>query len=502
MSEKCFLAVDLGAESGRVLAGVWDGRRMRQEEIHRFPNGGIWYGKSLRWDILRLWSEIQHGLGLAGERFHGQICSVGVDTWALDFVLLSKTDELLGLPWNYRDPRTRGLVKETTAQIPRQDIYNATGVQFMEINSLYQLIAMERDHPEILEVAESFLMIPDFLHWMLCGARVSEFTNATTTQFFDPVRGRWSHDLLSRLGLPARILPEVVQPGTKLGGLRDDVASRLGLGKVNVVAPATHDTGSAVVAVPAQNSGATDWAYLSSGTWSLLGVEVPEPDLSARACELNMTNEGGVDGTFRLLKNIMGLWIVQRCRRSFEARGAALSYEGLLRRAGDAPPFRALIDPDDPRFLNPEDMPDAITEFCRETAQPAPETEGQFIRCALESLALKYAMVLGWLEEMTDRSINVVHVVGGGARNALLNQFTANACNCRVVAGPIEATGVGNLLVQARAAGEIGSLAEMRAVSRHDAELHEFTPKDAGQWADARARFAKLVRELPCGALE
>jgi rhamnulokinase len=449
---------------------------------------------------MRLWSEIQKGLGIAGERFHGQICSVGVDTWALDFVLLSKTDEMLGLPWNYRDPRTRGLVKETTAQIPREEIYGATGVQFMEINSLYQMIALKRDHPEILEAADRFLMIPDFFHWMLCGSRVSEFTNATTTQFYDPVRGRWSHELLSRLGLPERILPEIVQPGSKLGVLREDVASRLGLGKVGVIAPATHDTGSAVVAVPAENSSAADWAYLSSGTWSLLGVEVASPDLSARACRLNMTNEGGIDGTFRLLKNIMGLWIVQRCRRSFESRGAALSYEGLLRRAGDAPQFRSLIDPDDPRFLNPEDMPDAISEYCRETGQLVPETEGQFIRCALESLALKYAMVLGWLEEMTDRSISVVHVVGGGARNALLNQFTANACNCRVVAGPAEATGFGNLLVQARAAGELGSLAEMRAVSRLQAGLQEFTPAEAAQWGEARARFAKLVKDSPSGS--
>ncbi len=468
---------------------------MRQEEVHRFPNGGIWYGQTLRWDIMRLWGEIERGLRMAGERFHGQVCSVGVDTWALDFVLLSKSNEVLGLPWNYRDGRTRGLVEQTVSRVPREEIYSTTGVQFMEINSLYQLLALQRDQPEILAAADRFLMIPDFLNWLLCGTQVSEFTNATTTQFYNPVRGRWSSELLSKLGLSDHFLPDVVQPGTRLGTLRPDVASRAGLSRVNVIAPATHDTGSAVVAVPAEGNGDGNWAYLSSGTWSLMGVEVSEPDLSPRACALNMTNEGGIDGTFRLLKNIMGLWILQRCRKSFEARGAALSYDGLLWRAADAPAFRSLIDPDDPRFLNPVDMPDAIAEFCRETGQPVPETEGQFIRCALESLALKYAMVLGWLREMTGREISVVHVVGGGARNALLNQFTANACNCRVLAGPIEATGLGNLLVQARSHGEIGSRAEMRAVSHLEAGLQEFLPRDAAQWADARGRFAKLVKQ-------
>ncbi|MHA3775376.1 rhamnulokinase [Verrucomicrobiota bacterium sgz303538] len=494
MSEKCFLAVDLGAESGRVLAGLWDGNRMRQEEIHRFPNGGVWFRGTMRWDTMRLWGEIERGLAMAAERFGPCVVSVGVDTWALDYVLLSKTQEVLGVPWHYRDSRTRGLLDHTIGRLSREEIYAASGVQFMEINSLYQLLALQRDHPEILAVADRFLMIPDYLHWLLCGSVVSEFTNATTTQFYHPTEKRWSYELLTKLNLPTHILPEVVQPGAKIGTLRKDVAGRSRLGQINVIAPATHDTGSAVVAVPAEDSSAENWAYLSSGTWSLLGLEIPTPDLSARACSLNMTNEGGVDGTYRLLKNIMGLWIIQRCRRSFESRGAALSYDGLMRRASEAPAFRSFIDPDDPRFLNPADMPEAIVEFCRETGQAVPETEGQFIRCALESLALKYAVVLGWLQEMTGRRIEVIHVVGGGARNCLLNQFTANSCNCRVLAGPVEATGLGNLLVQARSAGELGTLADMRAVSRREAGLQEYTPQESGAWAEARARFERLLK--------
>jgi rhamnulokinase len=493
MSEKCFLAVDLGAESGRVLAGLWNGSRMRIEEVQRFANGGVWYGESLRWDVIRLWSEVERALRKAAAEYGQSIVSIGVDTWALDFVLLSRSGELLGLPWHYRDARTRGLVGEVCATIPRNEVFAESGIQFMEINSLYQLLALQRSSPELLAAADCMLMIPDFLNWNLCGSKVTEFTNATTTQFLNPSTRDWSRTLLSRLGLPTHFLPEIVQPGAHLGKLRRGLAARSGMGQIDVIAPATHDTGSAVVAVPVDTPGAGGWAYISSGTWSLMGVELPAPDLSARACELNMTNEGGVDGTYRLLKNIMGLWLIQRCRVSMESRGISLSYEGLLRLASEAPRFRSLIDPDDPRFLNPPDMPQAIVEYCRETGQPAPETDGQFVRCALESLALKYCVVLGWLRELTGHHLDVIHIVGGGARNFLLNQFTANACGRVVVAGPVEATGMGNLLVQARAAGELASLAEIRAVSRAGSELQVFRPEDEAPWSEAHARFQGLL---------
>lgn len=495
-AESCYLGIDLGAESGRVMAGLWNGREMRLEEVHRFANGGVSIGGTLRWDLLRLWSEIQSGLAAAARKYGHSIVSIGVDTWGLDFALLSKSDELLGLPWHYRDPRTRGLIDQACRTVPREEIFAESGIQFMEINSLYQLLALQRDHPEILEQARHLLLIPDFLNWCLCGSRVVEFTNATTTQFYHPTESRWSTGLLQRLGLPTAMLPEVVAPGTRLGGLRTDVAQRAGLGQVEVIAPATHDTGSAVVAVPTQHTGRTNWAYLSSGTWSLLGLEVPSAILSAKALEYNVTNEGGVDGTYRLLKNIMGLWILQQCRRAFEASGGISDYSQLVRAAETARPFLFLIDPDDPRFLNPADMPEAIRAVCRETGQPVPQSEGELVRGVLESLALKYAVVLRRLEEIAGFAVETIHVVGGGARNALLNQFTADACGCRVAAGPVEATVLGNLLLQARSRGELASLGQIRDASHAIGGLEVYEPhRDAG-WDAAAARFAALLASV------
>jgi rhamnulokinase len=492
MAEKCFLGIDLGAESGRVMAGLWNGSRLQVEEVHRFPNGGIALGDSLRWDVLRLWSEIESGLALAAKRFGSAIVSVGADTWGVDFVLLSKSGEQLGQPRHYRDARNPAAAKRMLERVSREEIWSASGIQFMLINTLPQLVALREHDPELLEAADCFLMIPDFIHWCLCGAKSVEFTNATTTQFFHPTERRWSSELLGKLDIPVSMLPPVVEPGTHLGDVSDVVARRAGLGRVRTIAPATHDTGSAVVAVPTAKTGQADWAYLSSGTWSLLGMELPAPILSRRAFELNVTNEGGVDGTYRLLKNIMGLWLVQQCRRSFEKGGGATDYAELVRLAEAAPAFRSLVDPDDTRFLAPPDMPQAIAEVCRERGQPAPETDGQFIRCALESLALKYAIVLGWLEEMSGSRVEVIHVVGGGARNALLNQFTANACGRTVLAGPVEATVLGNLLVQIRAAGELASLEDIRRVSGASAAMQEFSPQDGAAWDDALGRFRQL----------
>jgi len=493
MNEKCFLGIDLGAESGRVMAGLWDGRRMQLEEMHRFPNGGVPVGDSLRWDVVRLVGEIEKGLGMAARRYGNSIVSIGADTWAVDFVLLSKSGEMLGLPRHYREKRNRTAMERMTEVVPRDEIFAASGIQFMPINTLCQMIAMKEENPELLEAADLFLMIPDFLHWSLCGARVSEFTNATTTQFFHPKTKRWSTDLLGKFGIPTAMLPEVVQPGSELGILRESVMQRTGLGKVRVVAPATHDTGSAVAAVPTAGTGTGNWAYISSGTWSLLGVELSAPNLSRRSVELNLTNEGGVDGTYRLLKNIMGLWLVQQCRRSFEQRGGVSDYTELVRLAEKAAPFRSLIDPDDLCFLNPPDMPDAIANYCRATDQDIPRNEAEFVRCILESLALKYATVLDWLKEMTGQWMEAIHIVGGGSRNGLLNQFTANACMRKVVAGPVEATVLGNLLVQARAAGELGSLDDMRRVTWTSAEVQEFQPEHAQAWKEARQRFTGLL---------
>jgi rhamnulokinase len=479
MKEQIYLGVDLGAESGRVMAGAWNGKELRVEELHRFSNGAVNLGESLRWDVLRLWSEIQNGLSLAAQKFGDSIVSVGVDSWGVDFILLTAKGEMLGQPWHYRDARTKGMLDQAFARVPRREIFAQTGLQFLELNTLYQLLATQRDQPDLLEAADCLLMIPDFFHWCLCGSRVAEFTNASTTQCLDPLTRNWSTELLKQFGLPSRIFPNVVQPGAELGWVRDSVCRKTGLGRVKVVAPPTHDTAAAVAGAPTANTGRTDWAYLSSGTWSLMGVETQNAVLSDRVLELNLTNEGGIDGTYRLLKNINGLWLVQRCKQAFAARGRNFEYAELTRLAEEAPAGRSLIDTDDERFANPLDMPAAIQEFCRETKQPVPATEGELVRCALESLAARYRQVLDGLEDVTGNRIEVIHVVGGGSRNHLLNQLTANSCRRPVRAGPVETTVLGNLLMQVRAHGELDSLAQMREVVRAASHLQRFEPEDS-----------------------
>ncbi len=476
------------------MAGLWDGERMGLEEVHRFQNGAVEVSGTLRWDIDRLWREIESGLGVAARRFGDSIVSMGADTWGVDFVLLGADGQPLQQPYCYRDARTRGMLERIKSRVSHEEIFAQSGLQFLEINSLYQLLALQEQSPEVLAAADRFLMIPDYLHYRMCGAKVGEFTNATTTQFFHPTQKTWSRGLLERLGLPTAMLPEVVQPGTRLGPVLADLRERTGLGAhVQVVAPATHDTGSAVAAVPGRVPAGSHLAYISSGTWSLLGVELPEPLLSEAAFKANLTNEGGVDGTYRLLKNIMGLWLVQNCKRAFEKRGSRSDYPALVSAAEASEPFRSLVDPDHDSFLSPADMTLAMTDFCRRTGQPVPETEGQFVRCALESLALKYAVVLESLVALTGSQIPAVNIVGGGSRNRLLNQFTANATGRPVYAGPVEATALGNLLVQARAAGEIASLDEIRRISAQSGALDEFLPADAAAWADARGRFASVA---------
>ena len=434
MAKRCYLAVDLGAETGRVVAGLLDGDRLHLDEIHRFANGPVRAGDTLYWDVLGIWREIQRGLGMAGERFGREITSIGVDAWGVDFALLTADNQLAGNPVHYRDSRTGGMLEEALRSVSREEIFATTGVQFMRINTLYQLLSMARARSPLLTAATTFLMIPDLFHWLLTGRKAVEFTNATTTQFFDSSAGIWAVELLEKLGIPTDFLPEVLPPGTSLGPLAKHVADEVGLGDVHVTAPATHDTGSAVAAVPTSAtapSATPDWCYLSSGTWSLMGVEVPAPITGPKALGYNVTNEGGVAGTYRTLKNITGLWLIQECRRQWQREGRDFDYEQLTQRASAAPPFRCLIDPDDGRFLAPGDLPARIAEFCRETGQPVPEDEGGFVRCALEGLAFRYRQVLGWLEELTGGRIETIHVVGGGVQNRLLAQLTADACRRR-----------------------------------------------------------------------
>jgi rhamnulokinase len=481
-----------------VVAGSFSGDRLSLQEIHRFANGPVRVAGSLYWDVLRLWEEIRHGLRRYAGDYGRGICGIGVDTWGVDFALLDGDGRLLANPSHYRDGRTAGMMEEAFGLISREEIFRHTGIQFMPINTLYQLLAMRVQKAPALAAAQTLLMMPDLFNFWLSGQKACEFTNATTTQFYDPhPPGSWATPLLARLGLPAEILPDVVRPGTVLGPLLPWVAEEVGLDQAPVIATASHDTASAVAAVPVQHShsglaGTPDYAYLSSGTWSLLGAELPEPLITAQSLASNYTNEGGVGGSFRFLKNVVGLWLVQECRRTWAQAGQPLTYDELVTLAAQAPPFGALVDPDDASFLEPGDMPSRIRAFCGRTAQPIPESKGALVRCVLESLALKYRWVLERLEALLGRRCRVLHIVGGGVQNRLLCQFTADAIGRPVVAGPVEATAVGNILVQAIARGHLTGLAEARELVRRSFELSTYQPESAAAWDEAYQRFVRL----------
>ncbi|GGR03298.1 rhamnulokinase [Deinococcus ruber] len=460
------IAIDLGASSGRVALGTLDGGTLHVEILHRFPNGGVPVRGRLYWDILGLWREVLHGLKLAAQR--GDIASVGVNSWAVDYGLLDEHGDLLNNVHHYRSARLNGVMERVRAELTDEMIYSATGIQFLPFNTLYQLAA---EHPDHLARAHTLLMVPDLLHFWLCGAAVTERSNASSTQFFDLVRGDWARELLDALHIPAALLPPIAQAGSDLGELLPEVADLTGLRGVRVVLPATHDTASAVAAVPAEG---TNWAYISSGTWSLVGIETPQPIISARTRQENLTNEAGIAGTTRLLKNVMGLWIVQQCNEVWKLEFADLYAQAAGIASGP------LIDPDDARFLPPgADMPARVQAWCRATGQAVPQTPAEITRCVLDSLAQRCAEVLTTLEEVSGQPIRVVHVVGGGSQIALLNQLIADASGRAVVAGPVEATLMGNLLVQALSGQEAGQqdVAALRRVVRDSNELYHYTPQ-------------------------
>ncbi len=495
-TSRTYLAVDLGASSGRVVAGRFDGRQLRLDEVHRFTNGPTAAGGHLYWDLLGLWTHIQDGLRLAGEKYGSAVTSIGMDTWGVDFGLLGRNDELLGNPMHYRDPYTRGMMERAWQIVGREEIFAETGLQFMELNTLYQLLALRRSNSSLLEAAETFLLMPDLFNWLLTGAKVNEFTHASTTQFLNPRTGDWARGLLERFDIPTTMLQSIVQPGTDVGPLRAEVAATTGLRDVSVVLPGTHDTASAVLAVPAmgQRNDPPDWCYISSGTWSLLGAEVKAPVINDLCRQYNFTNEGGVASTIRLLKNITGLWLVQECRRVWSQAGRSFGWDELTALAEQAPPLESLIDPDDSRFGAPTDMPEAICEYCRQTGQPVPSSEGAVIRCALESLALRCRMVLCWLESLTESRFETIHIVGGGTKNQQLCQMTANACNRTVLAGPVEATAIGNVMMQAIARGDVDSVEQGRQMIAASFPLDRYDPRDPEPWDDAYPRFEALLQ--------
>jgi rhamnulokinase len=483
-----YLAFDLGAESGRAMLGAVTAGRIAVEELHRFPNTPVRVFDALYWDTLRLWHEIQRGLAIAGRERHLSPAGIGIDTWGVDFALLGPDGALADNPRHYRDARTNGVMEKVFAVVPRAEVFAETGVQFMQLNSLYQFYALKLAGSPALASAHTLLFIPDLLNYWLTGVARSERTIASTSQFYDPRTKTWAVRLLGRLGLPAHILPEIVEPGTLLGPLLPSVAEPAGLGSVPVFATGCHDTASAVAAVPAEGG---NWCYISSGTWSLMGAELDEPVINEKVLAQNLTNEIGAGGKVRFLKNIAGLWPLQECRRAWALDGREYGYEELARLASEAKPFTAIIDPD--AFPEPGDMPRRIAEHCRASGQKPPETPGEFTRTILEGLALRYRQVLESLEALVGRRFDVIHIVGGGSRNTLLNQFAANATGRAVVAGPSEATAIGNVLIQAMGAGDLASLGEARALVRRSFPLETYEPRSAADWDAAYDRYRSLV---------
>jgi rhamnulokinase len=484
-----FLAFDLGAESGRAIAARFDAGLLDIQEIHRFPNEPVRQHGALQWDILRLWLEMRRSL----ERLPSTaLASLGVDTWGCDYALLGEHGALLQNPYHYRDSRTDGVMQQVFERVAAEEIYATTGIQFLPFNTLFQLYAAAQATPRLLDAAATLVTIPDLLNYWLTGQISAEFTNATTTQFVEAKTRSWATRLLDDLDLPTRLLPRLVEPGTELGRVDADVSSSLA--GTRVVAPACHDTGSAVASVSVGNGR----AFLSSGTWSLLGTEVRAPIITPKSRELNFTNEGGVCGTTRLLKNIGGMWLLQSCLRSWTAAGTRHEYEDLLAAADDRRhAFKALFDPDHGSFLHPPDMVAAIARYCRETGQPQPDGPAAFTRAILESLAFKYRFVLDALETLTGVPLTELQIVGGGSRNRLLNQFTADATGRTVYAGPVEATALGNIAMQMVATGTVNSLADARRVIERSFPVDRFEPKETERWNDHYGRFQQLL-ELTC----
>ena len=488
MGGRLFLAFDLGAESGRAMLGSLRDGRLDIRELHRFPNAMASLRGHLHWDIVQLFQEMKRAMTICASEVTPQPESIAVDTWGVDFGLLASDGSLLGFPYAYRDSRTHGAMAQFFQRVPRERIYELTGIQFLPLNSLFQLFAMVRDGSPLLAAAADLLFMPDLFNYLLTGEKQTEFTFATTSQLYNPVKAGWEVELLDALGVSPDIMQDIVPPGTVIGTLDDEASRETGLARVPVVATASHDTAAAVAAAPAQGR---DWAYISSGTWSLMGVESAEPIITERSRDFNFTNEGSVGGTFRVLKNIMGLWLLRQCRQAWQGE-RSYTYGDLTELAQSAAPFAALIEPDHPDFLSPPDMPEAIRAFCRRTGQREPETPAHFTRCIFESLALKYRLVLDQVRQVYPHPVNRLHVFGGGARNELLCQLTADAVGIPVIAGPTEATAVGNLLVQALALGDIASFADIRAVVRESFPVREHEPDQTGDWDAAYARFQEL----------
>lgn len=485
------LAFDLGASGGKVLSGELVDGKLVTLEIHRFANEPVQVGKHLYWDILRLFHEIKQGLLKAKWQGVNDIASMGIDTWGVDYGLIGSNGQLLSNPIHYRDPYTAGMMEKVRDIVPDQEMFGRVGIQFMSINTIYQLVAMSQDPHSPIHQADSLLMIPDLLRYFLTGEKTNEFTIASTSQLVNAKTMDWDWKLIAKLGLNEQLFRDIVQPATVAGRLTKAISEELSIEQIPVVAVGEHDTASAVVATPATDE---YFAYLSCGTWSLIGTEMSQPVLTERARELNFTNEGGIGRSYRMLKNIMGLWLLQECKRVWERAGQSFTYPELIAAAERTSAFHSFVDPDDEMFLNPADMPAQIQHYCRQTNQPIPEQPGEFVRCIIESLALKYRYALELIEELADRQFNGLHMVGGGIQNELLCQFTANALSRQVWAGPIEASAIGNMMTQYIALGKVATLAEARQIVATSFPMQTYQPQHIDEWKEAYERFRQVIR--------
>lgn len=485
---KRVLAFDFGASSGRAIIGCFDGDKITLEEVHRFSNDPVSVGGTVYWDVLRLFYEIKQGIIKA--KIAGGFDSIGIDTWGVDFGLIDSEGKLMENPVHYRDARTVGLVDEAFKTMPKEKLYGITGIQFMELNTLFQLIALKKYRPWMLERADKMLFMPDLFGYMLTGKMCAEYSIASTSQLIDLDKRTWSKEILDAFGIKESVFAPLVQPGTVLGELSKEICEECGVDPVPVISVCGHDTQSAITSVPCEDG---DFAFLSSGTWSLFGTELDKPIVNETSMNINITNEGGFDGSTGFLKNIIGLWLIQESRRQWKREGKEYSYADLEKLALAAEPFKCFIDPDAPEFVPHGNIPERVREFCRKTGQYVPETVGEIMRCIYESLAMKYRLTFEKLRECTERDYPVIHVIGGGTKDGLLCQMTANSCDRTVKAGPIEATVMGNIAVQLMSDGSVENIGQARKIVAESSELKTFEPKDTDKWAEAYEDFLKII---------
>mgnify|MGYP004704584129 FL=1 len=485
---KRVLAFDFGASSGRAIIGCFDGDKITLEEVHRFSNDPVSVGGTVYWDVLRLFYEIKQGIIKA--KIAGGFDSIGIDTWGVDFGLIDSEGKLMENPVHYRDARTVGLVDEAFKTMPKEKLYGITGIQFMELNTLFQLISLKKYRPWMLERADKMLFMPDLFGYMLTGKMCAEYSIASTSQLIDLDKRTWSKEILDAFGIKESVFAPLVQPGTVLGELSKEICEECGVDPVPVISVCGHDTQSAITSVPCEDG---DFAFLSSGTWSLFGTELDKPIVNETSMNINITNEGGFDGSTGFLKNIIGLWLIQESRRQWKREGKEYSYADLEKLALAAEPFKCFIDPDAPEFVPHGNIPERVREFCRKTGQYVPETVGEIMRCIYESLAMKYRLTFEKLRECTERDYPVIHVIGGGTKDGLLCQMTANSCDRTVKAGPIEATVMGNVAVQLMSDGSVKNIGQARKIVAESSELKTFEPKDTDKWAEAYKDFLKVT---------